>query len=205
LIFTALVAHFFGSHDPLTKNKILGIGTGIIGLGFIYLPVIIQESTGKVIGVLMIIGACLSYGIGTVYVRSHLKNVPALVALAAQLMLATCLLLPLSLFIDQPFTLPTPSLQAIIGILGLGIIGTAIGFFIYYETIKVAGATYASFSVLIVPIIAMLLGALILHEELTWNLYVGGLVHLRGSTGSKPTFYPFSVKIKYIYMYVYNI
>lgn len=188
LIFTAAIGHFFGKHDPLTKNKILGIIAGLIGLCIIYLPMVLHEKIENDIGALMIVIACISYGIGTVYARSHLKTVPGIVALTYQLFIATVILIPFSLFIDQPFNLPFPFYQPILGAIGLGVIGTAAGFFFYYKAIQLAGSTYASFSVLLVPILAMILGALLLNEQLTWNLYLGTFFILAGVIGVNPAF-----------------
>jgi drug/metabolite transporter (DMT)-like permease len=188
LIFTSLFAHFFGTHDPLTKNKIVGICAGVLGLGIIYLPILFHENIENGVGAFMIILACLSYGGGTVYARSHLHKLPGIVVLTAQLIIATAILLPLSLYIDRPFHLPFPSYQAILGVMGLGVIGTAAGFLLYYKAIQLAGATYAALTVLLVPIFAMIFGALFLNEQLTWNLYLGTFFILAGVVAVNPAF-----------------
>lgn len=130
LIFTAILGHFFGSHDPLTKNKILGISLGIVGLATIYLPLVLHESVKNGIGAFMVIIACLSTSIGTVYARTHLQRSPGIIVLTAQLGVTAIILFPLSLFIDQPYALPFPSIPSMIGVLGLGVICTAVAFFI---------------------------------------------------------------------------
>lgn len=181
LIFTAILAHYFGQHEPLNRKKILGIFSGLTGLVLIYLPFLFDQKGTNELGVLMMVLACLSYATGTVYVRTHLSKMPGLVALTSQLIVATLCLLPLSLLIDQPFSLPFPPLQAWIGILGLALIGTVLGFYIFYKTIQLAGATLAAFATLLIPIVAMLLGVIILHEDLTWNLYMGTALIILGA------------------------
>lgn len=186
LIFTAIFAHFFGFHDPLTKNKILGISVGILGLMIIYLPMVFQESVKNIIGALLVIIACLSYGTGTVYARTHLQKVPGIIALTIQLLIATIVLIPLSLFVEHPFNLPLPSYGAILGALALGVIGTAVGFYLFYKAIYIAGSTYASLTVLIVPVLAIILGTIFLHEHLTWNVYLGSILILIGVFAINP-------------------
>ena len=189
LIFTAILSHFFGSREPLTKNKIFGILLGIAGLGVIYLPRVLEEGIRANFGPLLMILACLSYGVGTVYARVHLqKNIPILVLLTGQLAAAALLLIPFSLAVDRPFSLPAPHYPAILGTLGLALIGSVSGYFFYFKAIHIAGATYASFSVLIVPILAMVLGAIFLHEQLTWNLYLGTFLILIGVLAVNPVF-----------------
>ncbi len=188
LIFTCVLAHFFGMKEPLTRNKVLGICSGILGLAIIYFPIVIKEQNQQSIGVWMSVAACLSYGIGTVYARSHLQKVSGMTLLTAQLSIAAVILLPFAWFIDRPYSLAFPSYESILGVVGLALFGTAIGFFLYYKTIQLAGATYASFSVLLVPIFAMILGALILDEQLTWNIYLGTFFILAGVLAVNPLF-----------------
>lgn len=180
LIFTAILAHYFGFHDRLTKNKIIGIIIGLIGLGIIYIPLLVHENIKNALGALFIIGACLSYGIGNIYAEKHLHKFPDIVALSSQFIIAAIIVLPFSLGIDHPFHLPFPSYKAILGVLGLGVIGTAAGFFFYFKQIQLTGATYASLALLLVPLVAMSLGALFLHERLQWNLYLGMVFIMAG-------------------------
>ncbi|MBS0615853.1 MAG: DMT family transporter [Verrucomicrobia bacterium] len=181
LIFTAIFAHYFGTHERLNRKKILGIFSGLIGLVLIYLPFLFDQVKTNELGILLMVLAMVSYATGTVYARAHLTKMPGLVALTSQLIVSTLCVLPLSLFIDHPFSLPFPPLQAWVGALGLALIGTVIGFYIFYKTIQVAGATLAAFATLLIPIVSMLLGVIILHEQLTWNLYVGTALIIAGA------------------------
>lgn len=189
LIFTSVLAHFFGTkRDPLTKNRLFGIVAGLAGLCVIYLPLILKENVPTGLGGVFIILACLSYSTGTVYAKNHLRQGSGITLLTAQLSVAALILLPCSLFIDHSYALAVPSWQPVLGAVGLGIIGTAGGFFFYYKAIQKAGITYAAFATLFVPPFAMLLGALILQEQLTWNLYVGTCLILAGVLVVNPLF-----------------
>lgn len=190
LIFTSVVAHFFGRHDPLSRNKILGIIAGIIGLAIIYLPTLIHESIHSQIGAAMVVLACLSAGIGTVYARTHLHKVPGVVALTFQLLIACIILAPICILIDNPSHLAPPTHQALLSLIALGVLSTAGGFYIYFRAIQLAGPTYASFSVLFLPIIAMFCGALFLGEQLSWNLYLGIFFILAGVLVINPAAVP---------------
>jgi drug/metabolite transporter (DMT)-like permease len=180
LIFTAILGHFFGRHDPFTRNKILGIFIAVAGLAIIYLPTLVHQNLNSQLGASMVIAACLSYGTGTVYARTHLTLVPGLVALTSQLILASLVLFPFVWIFDAPFSLPLPSQQALLGLASLGVIGTAAGFYFYFKAIQAAGATYASFAALLLPVIAMICGAVFLNEQLSWNLYLGTFFILAG-------------------------
>jgi drug/metabolite transporter (DMT)-like permease len=189
LIFTAILSHYFGRQEPLTKRKSLGILSGVAGLAVINLPLILKEGLHIGFGALLVILACACYGVGTLYARTHLqRSVPINVLLTGQCLATVILLLPFSFAIEHPYALAFPSLTGIASVIALGVIGTAGGYFFYYKAIDVAGATYASLSVLLVPIIAIVLGAAILKEHIGWNLYLGTALILIGVVAVNPAF-----------------
>lgn len=188
IIFTAILAHYFGPHDPLTKSRIAGILSGILGLIVIYAPMLLHEPVGNILGGLLMVIASLSYGVGIVYVRIHLLKIPSMAGLTAQMITSAILLLPLSLLIDRPFDLPFPSTEVIYAMIPLGAIGTGISFIFYYKAIQLVGGTYATLSVFLLAIFAMLCGAIFLHERITWNLYLGAFFILAGLLAVNPAF-----------------
>ncbi len=188
VVFTAVLAHYFGPDDPLTRGRIGGISSAMVGLVIIYFPMLLSEPMGNILGALMIVIASLSYGIGAVYVRSHLRKIPSMAALPGQMIASTAILLPLSLLVDRPFSLPFPSANVIYAVVLLGAIGTGISFIFYYKAIQLAGATYATLSVFLLALIAMLCGAVFLDEKISWNLYLGALFILAGLLAVNPAF-----------------
>lgn len=186
VISTAVLAHYFGPHDPLTRNRILGIFSGIVGLVVIYLPMLLQQEVGNIWGSLLIIGACISYGVGGVYVRTHLQKIPPMAAVTGQMVIATAMMLLLSLSIDRPWNLTWPDAHVAGSVVLLGCIGTGVSFIFYYKAIHLAGATFANCAVFLLAIFSMTLGALVLHEPITWNLYLGAFFILAGLLGVSP-------------------
>lgn len=188
LIFTMILAHFFGRDEVITRNKILGSCAGLAGLCIIYLPLIAQESVKSQLGVLTSILASCSIGAGTVYARKHLQKAPLLVALTMQLILSTLILLPLSLLVDQPFSLPFPPASSLWGVIALAMVSTVAAYYFYLKNIELTGATYASLALIILPIFAIILGGVFLKEQFTWNLCLGTLFILGGVGAVNPTF-----------------
>ena len=68
------------------------------------------------------------------------------------------------------------------GIVYLGIFGTVAGFVWYYRGIREIGPARASQFINLVPVSAVLLGALVLGEPLTLSLLAGGVLVLAGIT-----------------------
>jgi drug/metabolite transporter (DMT)-like permease len=124
--------------------------------------------------------ASASYGVAMVYSRKKLRGLPPLVAPTAQLTMATIYLLPLSFFIERPFSLPAPSWAAIGSLLMLALFGTALAFVIYYRIIEKTSATYLSMVTYLVPIFGVVLGVIVLNEQPNWNAYAGCAMILLG-------------------------
>ena len=173
LIFTAILSHFFVPGGKLSMKRTLGIGIGIIGLVIIYLPMLLKGRENKEIGVWLMIAATAFYGMGSVYARTHLKKDPGIVVLAFQLGLASLILFPFMLGIDQPFSNATPALASVLSLIGLGVIGSAGGFLFYYKAIDFSGPMFASLALLLVPIFAMIIGIAFMGDHFVWTTYLG--------------------------------
>ena len=83
-----------------------------------------------------------------------------------QLTAGALMMLPVALLFDQPWTQPFPPLTAIGAIIALALLCTAFGYVLYFRLIDRAGATNALLVTLLVPPVAILLGALFLGEAL---------------------------------------
>jgi drug/metabolite transporter (DMT)-like permease len=171
-LFTALAAHFF-INERLTLNKILGICCGFVGILAVFIPALLNHSNNNEFGIFLVLLAAMSYAGGFLYSRKFVAHVPSLLGAAFQVSAACLLVTPLSFLLEKPLSMPMPSTKALMGIMGLAFLGTALAFVIYYKLTKEAGATYASTSTLLFPAIAVILGVVILKEELTLNILIG--------------------------------
>ena len=62
----------------------------------------------------------------------------------------------------------------------LGILGTGVAYVLNYRLIADEGAVAASTVTYLIPVVAVVLGALVLNEPLTWHLLAGGVIVLVG-------------------------
>lgn len=176
-LWTVVAAHFFIPTDRITVPKAIGAGIGFVGLLFLLGPSLFGGLSGSTIGVLVIVVAVLMYAVAFILEAMWLKGKEPLVVPSAQLIAATVMLLPVALFFEQPWQLPTPSFTAIGSLLFLAIIGTAIAFVLFYALLDRAEPSYVSMSIYMVPIFGVLFGVLILDETLHWYTLVGfGLI-----------------------------
>ncbi|WP_420642796.1 DMT family transporter [Candidatus Leptofilum sp.] len=178
-IFTIVIAHFFAADDRLTPTKLIGVLIGFGGLMLLISPSFVDGLQASTLGLLGVALAAVLYGVAIVYTRNNLRGLPPLVAPAGQMILASLYLLPLSLLIERPYNIPTLSLPVIGSLLALGVLGTAAAFIVYYRLLETAPASYVSMTTYIIPIFGVILGVLVLDEQLTWHAYAGfGLILL---------------------------
>jgi drug/metabolite transporter (DMT)-like permease len=179
-LFTIVLAHFFTTDEDLTPNQGVGVLLGFAGLMVLMAPELAGGMQATSWGLLAMIVASFSYGVAIVYARRNLRGLPPLVAPAAQLSMATLYLVPLSLFIERPYTLAMPSWPAIGSLFTLAAFGTALAFVIYYRIMEQASATSLSMVTYMVPIVGTVLGVVVLNEQLGWNVYAGCALILLG-------------------------
>ena len=179
-LFTILLAHVVVQDDRMNMPKVMGVFVGFGGLLLLIAPSLLIGMQATTLGLFAVTLAAASYGVAIVYSRLNLRGQPPLVAPAAQLTVATLFMLPLSLFIERPFSLPAPSWAALGSLFSLATFGTALAFVVYYYLIERVSATYVSMVTYMVPVIGLILGVLVLNEQLRWNAYIGCALILIG-------------------------
>ena len=166
-IFTVLVAHFLTADEKLTKNRAVGILTGLAGVIVLIGPQKLANLGEDVVPQLAILAAAISYAFAGIWGRRFKRmGVPPLATAAGQVTASSCLLLPIALLVDQPWTLPTPGLGAIGAVVGLALLSTALAYVVFFRVLASAGAVNLSLVTLLIPPSAILLGVFFLDERL---------------------------------------
>jgi drug/metabolite transporter (DMT)-like permease len=166
--------------ERLSAVRMAGLLLGFVGVVILAAP----WRTTALGGSLPAVGACLlgsaCYAASYVYARRFLtgRGFSAL-ALSTGQMAAGAVLLVLAtpIVARNPVTL-TPTVIA--SVLVLGILGTGVAYVLNYRLIADEGAIAASTVTYLLPVVAVVLGALILNEPLTWHLLAGGAIVLVG-------------------------
>jgi len=179
-IFTVIVAHALTRDEKINPAKFAGIILGIIGVTVM----LWKDMTGgfnlSVLAMLACLGAALSYAFASVYGRKlNAMDISPLVGAFGQVSASMVMILPIMILVDKPWTLAVPSLPIIGAILALGLICTALAYVIFFRILARGGATNISLVALLIPVSAVLLGAVFLGERLSWAHFCGmGLIGL---------------------------
>lgn len=179
-LFTIIFAHFLIAEERLTKQKVLGVMLGFVGLVVLVIPGLSKGAEGSLYGILAITTATISYGIGLSYIKKHFSKATSFKAPAAQLLSVSVYLLPVSFFAYPEFSFSTLSDATIGSIFILAIFGTAIAFIVYFKLIESSSAAYASLVTYLMPIYGILLGIVFLDEKVSVWMLSGAVLILFG-------------------------
>ena len=184
-IATVIVILIAFRTEKLKAHVITGIVVGLVGV-LVVLGAWQGFGSNNPLAILALLVAIMLYGIGTPYVRKYITplNLPTEVSVFGQIGTAAITLLPVYLLTGPVFT-STPDLQSVASIVTLGALGSGFAYLLYYKILDVVGSAIASSVTYITPVIAVVLGVLLLGEELHWYEPVGGLIVILGAAISQ--------------------
>jgi drug/metabolite transporter (DMT)-like permease len=173
-LFTVVVAHVLTDDEGMTANRLAGVLIGLVGVVLMVGPDALDGIGMDVLAQVAVLGAALSYAFAGVFGRRFRRIGVAPIATATgQVTASTALLLPLALLIEQPWTLPLPSLPVWGAILGIATLSTALGYVLYFRILATAGATNLLLVTFLIPVSAIVLGLLVLGERLAPRHFAG--------------------------------
>jgi drug/metabolite transporter (DMT)-like permease len=168
--------------DKLSASRVLGLVIGFIGVVFLAWDKASFKPGEHGVSAGLAIGACLlatfSYGFAANYTKQRLAGVPPLaVAAGSQAAAAAALLLPGLWFAPQTM----PSATSWGSVVVLAVLCTAVAYLLYFRLIAHLGAPRAITVTYLIPVFAVLWGALWLREEITLSMAAGCAVILVGT------------------------
>lgn len=183
-LFTALLA---GALPAITDESLGPLGVAGILLGILGVGVLaggFGDLSGGAADALLGAGAVLtgsmSYAAGGLYARRMMRGVPVIVSSIGQNVAGLAAILPLAL-LSLPNKLP--SLPALGSLICLGAVGTGLSLLLYFKLIANVGATRTSTVTYLVPVWALVYGALLLGEGVTTRAVLGLVLILAGVAG----------------------
>lgn len=180
-LFMVVAAHVFLPNDKLTLPRIIGFLFGFAGIIVLMGDEILQGISlagDAVLGQLSVLGGCLLYvahGIAAKRfgVQEPIRQTALVCAIAAVLGLT------LAEFTSPGHLAEIPP-RAWLAVMGLGLIPTAFASVVMYILIASAGPTFTTLSNYLVPIFAVLLGAVLFGEPLKWTVLLSLTLVLAG-------------------------
>ena len=171
-LFAVVLAHVLTRDEKLTPGRMMGVFAGVAGVAVMIGAEALQGLTSNVLAQIAILGAALSYTFAGIFGR-RFTGLPPLVIATGQVTASTVLILPVALILDQPWTLPMPGAVTWGALAGIALLSTALAYIIYFRILAASGATNLMLVTFLIPVSAILLGGLILGEQLEPKHFVG--------------------------------
>ena len=176
-LFTSLFASFILGENSFSGGRLFGMALGLCGLAVVFAESI-NLSTMAMLGAIGVTVSAMSQSLGSVLTRKLKPSIPAISITAGSLAVALPLFI-LNCVIGSgwPDELPVRSLLSIVY---LGLIGSAIGFPLYFYLIKNINVERIALITLITPVSALLLGAWLNDETISLRVWSGTALILLG-------------------------
>jgi drug/metabolite transporter (DMT)-like permease len=182
---TPLFAFLYGYLLPGSASKenlgiggLIGLLVGIAGVGLL----VGGAGGGDLAGEVAVVVASASYAVAGHFARRAFQGQPVLVPALGQNVFAALLLVPVGLIFTWPAHWPNGEVVAAVLALGLG--GTGLAYVLYYWLIANAGPTRTLTVTYLLPVTALIYGALLLGETIVWREVAGMLLILLGIAGT---------------------
>lgn len=197
-LFTIVLAGLVLHDEPITVNRLVGL---VVGFGGAFLLLsrnldagAAADGTMLLVGELAVALAAVSYAAAGVFIRRKLSGPavpdeeggtrplrPVEIGLG-QTAIAAATLLPI-VFVTEAaprgaFFPPDP--DAWIAVLWLGVLGSAMAYLLFFRIIASWGATRTSLVTYLLPVVGILLGVIVLGEQIDLRILVGTVLIVGG-------------------------
>ena len=174
-LVAVLVALATRQRDGFGLHTALGLALGVAGVAAI---VGVNLEGAGVVPLVQVGLVAVCYAVGPAILQRWLADLPSYGVIAASLAVTAVIYAPIA-----AFRLPDerPSTEALLSVLGLALVCTALAFVVFFALIAEVGPVRATVITYVNPAVAAVLGVAILDEHFTVGMGVGFVLVLLGS------------------------
>jgi len=178
-ISTMVLAHFFVHDDTLTPRRLAGVVIGFMGVVVLVGgDALAGMGGGTLIAQIAVLIATVAYAVNAVYTK-RIPAINTLVVATGSLIIGALMLLPFTLYIDQP-VLPDASMSSLVATGLLGVVSTGLATWVYFRVVTDCGPAFLSIINYIIPAIALAAGVIFLGESVVPSQFLGLIFVLIG-------------------------
>lgn len=173
-LFTVLILASF-REERLTGRRTAGLLFGILGVATVKGSEIVtfgQQSTG----ILLCLLAAASYGFAGLWAKRKLTGTPAITSATCQLICSSFVMIPIVTAFSSPSSLLAASTEVLSAVIALAVLSTAVAYIVFFSIVQRAGASAVMLVTMLIPVSAIIMGYLFLHETLAPREILGALI-----------------------------
>ena len=178
--FGLVIAHFYLPEEKMSPAKIIGVLIGVVGVGVIFSSQLSIAGPRALAGSMALLLSAVFVAYSNVIVKAYSQHLEPTVLAAGQMMCGLVPLLLIGIPLEgNPFKFHwTP--MAILALFYLAIVGSVIAFVLYYWLMKNMDVTKTLLIALVTPVVAVVLGMIVLRETIEWRTLLGGAMIISG-------------------------
>jgi drug/metabolite transporter (DMT)-like permease len=176
-LMVALLAFRVDPSERATGMRLVGLFTGLAGVVAL-VGIDVAGNTDELIGTGLIVLAAAGYAVGPMVLKHGLDGIDPRAAMGGSLALAAVVLAPFAA-VTAPSEMPSG--DALLSIVVLGLVCTALAFVVFSVLIREVGPSRALVITYVNPVVAVALGVAILGERPGAGAVAGLLLILAGS------------------------
>ncbi len=178
--FGLILAHIHVPTERMTWVKIAGVLLGVCGVGVVFSNQLAISGRQALAGCVAMVLSAFFAAYSNVLVKTRGKNLNPAVLAAYQMFFGLIPLLLYGITLEgNPFRFRWTAI-AVLCLLYLAVIGSVVAFLLYYWLIQHMDVTKTMLISLVTPVVAVILGMLVLDEQLSWRTLVGGAMIIAG-------------------------
>jgi drug/metabolite transporter (DMT)-like permease len=178
--FGLVIAHVHLPSERMTWAKLAGVVLGICGVGVVFSNQLSLAGGLALAGCIAVVASSVFVAYSNVLIKAHGKKLEPAILAAGQMFFGLIPLLLIGIPLEgNPLHYHWTPL-AVVSLFYLAIVGSVIAFLLYYWLIHHMDVTKTMMISLVTPIIAVLLGIIVLGEKLDWRTIAGGAMIMSG-------------------------
>lgn len=174
-MFGAVMAGILLRDEPLTSQKLIGAALGFLGVAVIMGPSTLTSFDPRNLAQLAVLAAAFSYALASVWGKLFLAGQPPLMNALGMVVGSTVLMLPLVFYVEGMPRLDL-SVEVWCALIGIAVLSTALAYLMYFDILRRVGSANLMLVTLLIPPVAVGLGASFLGETLSREAFLGFLV-----------------------------
>ena len=178
--FGLVIAHFYLPQERLTVGRVIGVLLGVCGIGVIFSDQLSIAGSMALLGSIALVLSALCGSYSNVLVKAYGSRIDPQVFAACQMIFGFVPLLAIGISTEGNPLRYHWTKMAVISLLYLTVVGSVVAFALYYWLVRKMDVTNTMLIALVTPVVAVLLGMIVLDEKLNWRLFAGSACIISG-------------------------
>ena len=178
--FGLVIAHFYLPQERMTTGRVVGVLLGVCGVAVIFSDQLSIAGSMALLGSVALVLSAFFGSYGNVLVKAYAGKIDPQALAAGQMVFGFVPLLAIGIATEGDPRRFHWTTMAVVSLLYLVVVGSVVAFALYYWLVRNMDVTNTMLIALVTPVVAVILGMIVLHERLNWRLLAGGACIISG-------------------------